>query len=400
MKKEVRLEDIEYFINQYENNPKNLEIENKIRKHGILKSSIDSQKMGEFQFQFNIETPEVKIYNQLGSHQCNIYAFFRVVKDILRESSELDVNSLDFSVNYINFYDKFEKVNALYNELISIDSLSLEIMNQKVNFYIGSYGTFHFCKEIVNKYGFVFTSEMGEVNNSYNDSLTIELLKNKVKADLVSLISMNPEERISWKEKFMYGIFEFLSKIYGVPPLTFWFQGEWITPLQLKEKYLGKALDDYVTVTSFPKDVLFRSYSFIPDIYLNSETLVYLPIQKMKDAMIQQLRQGISIWFSSEESTTLDYDMNILDSNFYDVYHLLGIKKLSKKEQMLLDMINYDHAMCITGALVLDHEIKQLKVDNSFGNHGRFHGQLIMTNAFLENCVITVVLNRKFIKDA
>ena len=67
---------------------------------------------------------------------------------------------------------------------------------------------------------------------------------------------------------------------------------------------------------------------------------------------------------------------------------------------MLLDMVNYDHVMCITGALVLDHEIKQLKVDNSFGNHGRFHGQLIMTPSFLENCVITVILNKNFIKES
>ncbi len=148
MEKEIKLDDIEFFYNQYQNNPKNLEIEHGIRKYGILKSSIDQQKIDEFQFQFNIETPDTKIYDQLGSHQCNIYAFFRVIKDILRNSSELDVNSLDFSANYINFYDKFEKMNVLYNELISIDSLSLEIINQKVNHYIGSYGTFIFVGKL------------------------------------------------------------------------------------------------------------------------------------------------------------------------------------------------------------------------------------------------------------
>lgn len=397
MEKELKLEDIQYFSDRYKKNPKNLEIENKIKEVGILKSSIDEEKKEEFRFEFNIETPEVKIYNQLGSHQCNTYAFLRVVKDILRNHSKLDVNSLDFSSNYINFFDKFEKANALYNQLIQLNSISLEEINQKVNQYIGSFGTFHFCKEIVDKYGLVLSSEMNEVGEYYNDSLTIELLRNKVKADLVSFISMSREEKISWKGEFMYGVFEFLSKVYGNPPLHFKFQEDMMTPLQFKEKYLGDFLEDYITVTPFSKEVLYSSYSFIPDIYLNPEEIVHLPIQKMKEAIVRQLRQGISVWFSSEESTTLDYDMNILDSNFYDVYGLLEIKKLSKRERMLLDMINYDHAMCITGALVVGNEVRQFKVDNSFGNHGKFHGQLIMTDSFLENCVITVVLNKKFV---
>ena len=399
MEKEIVLENVIDFHDRYRKDPKNLEIERKIKKFGILKSSIDEKRIDEFHFEFNIETPKVKIYDQLGSHQCNIFAFLRIVKDILRNDTKLDVDSLDFSSNYINFYDKIEKANALYNELIYLNSISLEEINRKVNHYIGNFGTFHFCKEIVNKYGLVFSNEMSEVNEHYNDSLTIELLRNKVKGDLISLVSMNLEERIFWKEEFMYGVFEFLSKIYGTPPLSFKFREEELTPLQFKEKYLGNTLDDYITVTPFTKEVLFNSYSFIPDIYLNPEILLHLPIKKVKRAIIRQLQQGISVWFSSEESTTLDYDMNILDENFYDIFNLLKIKSISKNEKMLLDMINYDHAMCITGALVLKDKIQQLKVDNSFGGHGEYHGQLIMTNSFLENCVITVVLNKHFINE-
>lgn len=59
---------------------------------------------------------------------------------------------------------------------------------------------------------------------------------------------------------------------------------------------MGNVLNDYVTVTSFPKDILFSSYSFIPDTYLNPETLLYLPIKKMENAIIRQLQQGISVW--------------------------------------------------------------------------------------------------------
>ncbi len=65
---------------------------------------------------------------------------------------------------------------------------------------------------------------------------------------------------------------------------------------------------------------------------------------------------------------------------------------------MVLDLINYDHAMCITGALIEENSIKQFKVDNSFGRHGNYKGQLIMTPSFLENCVITLVINKKYLE--
>ncbi len=64
---------------------------------------------------------------------------------------------------------------------------------------------------------------------------------------------------------------------------------------------------------------------------------------------------------------------------------------------MSLDLIDYDHAMCITGALVEGKNIKQFKVDNSFGKHGNYKGQLIMTPSFLDNCVITTIINKKYI---
>ena len=65
--------------------------------------------------------------------------------------------------------------------------------------------------------------------------------------------------------------------------------------------------------------------------------------------------------------------------------------------KLRLDMINYDHAMCITGALIKDKEVKQFKVDNSFGYHGRHKGHLIMTNSFFENCPITFIINKKYL---
>jgi len=400
MKKEICVFDIMDFQEQYKRDKKNQMMEKKIKNLGIKKASANENEISNIRFAFNIEVPDVKIYHQFDSHQCNIYAFLRVVKDILRKNTDLDIDHLNLSANYINFYDKLEKINVLFNVLLCDDKLSYDKINDSVNRYIGSFGTFHFCREIVNKYGLVISQEMSEVNEQYDDALTIELLKDKLKADAYLLMQMDgKEDRKEKKKELMYEAFQFLSKVYGLPPICFEFRGESITPLQFKEKYLKNDLEDYVTVTSFNQETFLRSYAFIPNIYLHErEEIVHLSLKQFKDAVIRQLKDGISVWFSAEETKTLDYDDNILDDKIYALNDLLNIKNLSKNQKIALDMINYDHAMCITGALVQEGNVVQFKVDNSFGRHGKYKGQLIMTNSFFENCVITGVIHRKYLK--
>lgn len=399
MTNEILLDDVYEFNEQYKKDENNIVAEKKIRKLGIMKASIDEDRKSMLKFEFNVEVPETKIYNQYGSHQCNTYAFLRVVKDILRKNTHLNVDELDLSSNYINFFDKLEKANVLYNELIACSNLSLEIINCKVNQFIGSFGTFHYCREIVNKYGLVPTKDMNELSSNYNDALAIELLRDKIKCDAICLLDKKTKkEKQSRKKELMYEVYQFLSKVYGTPPTNFVFQGKQMTPFQFKEHYLNDSLDEYVTVTSFPKETLFSSYSFIPNVYLNDqEKIIKLPIGQIKESIIKQLSEGVSVWFSAEESTTLDYEDNILDDKLYNLNELLNIKNIAKNKKMLLDLINYDHAMCITGALVEKNDVKQFKVDNSFGKHGVFKGKLIMTVPFFENYVITTIINKKYI---
>lgn len=397
MEKEITLDDIKNFQSRYNSDERNKQIESKIVELGLREACLTNKD--NYEFKFNIEVPRVRIYNQFDSNQCNIYASLRMIKDILRQNSNLAIDFLDISANYIAFYDKLEKVNTYYEELINCKNISIGFINGNINKYIGSYGTFYFCKKIIDKYGIVPSKDMKEVDEKYDDNLTIELLKNKLKTDSLMFKGIkNTEEKKKIKQELVYEAYQFLSKVYGNPPTSFNIKGEELTPNQFKEKYLQDKLDDYVTTTLLPKNVLLESFSFIPSMYLeDEEEIITLSKEKMKQAIIRQLQDGISIWFSAEESTTLDSLNGILDYNAYDFNRLLNIRNISKNDKMKLDIINYDHAMCITGALVIDNQIIQYKVDNSFGDFGKFHGNLIMTPSFLENCVITTIINKKYL---
>ncbi len=134
MKNEILWDDINEFQKKYLEEKNNINIEKRIKEQGIMKESVEDSKKTKFKFKFNVEVPEIKIYNQLKSHQCNTYAFLRVVKDILRKNKSLNVDKLDLSSNYINFFDKLEKSNILYNDLINCSDLTLEKINNKVNY--------------------------------------------------------------------------------------------------------------------------------------------------------------------------------------------------------------------------------------------------------------------------
>lgn len=393
MNKDITLEDIKSFEKKY-NNKQNKNVEDKIKKYGLKYACLNNK---DYKFEFNLELPDVKIYNQFDSHECNIYAFLRVVKDILRKNTNLDVDNLDISANYISFYDKLEKINTLYNEIIDNNITNLNTIVEKTNSYIGSYGTFNSCREIVNKYGLALSKDMPELKEKYNDKLTIELLRNKVKIDIKYLINLDKkEEKLKYKKKMLYEAYEFLAKVYGTPPNSFIFNNETLTPIEFKNKYLKDILENYVTITSIAKEDLYHSNQYIPNIYLNDkEKIITLKENEIEKSIINQLKSGISIWFSSEESTTSDYEIGILDDEVYNFENILNIKKTNKREKILLDIINYDHAMCITGANIKNNKIETLKVDNSFGQVGKHNGHFMMTSSFLKNSVITLIIDKK-----
>ncbi len=398
MNKDIKSGVILKYQKEYLNDENNITLENNIYENGLECVCLDKTLVKNTSYKFNIQIPEMKMYDQKQSYECNIYAFLRMIKSIMKKDNSINTKGLDLSATYIDFYDKLEKVNMFYNELLKENNISLEMINEKANKYIVIAGTFNSCKKIINKYGLITSKYMKEVTNKYDANVVIELLRKKVKTDATVLINRNGENDDILKDILINEAYIFLSKVIGNPPTTFEYKKERITPLEFRNKYLKTSLDEYVTVTSYDKEILKKSYSFIPSMYLKeNEEIITLSHDKINKAVISQLKDGIGVWFSAEESTTLDYETNILDDNIFKYDEVLNIRKLPNNYKLSLDITNYDHAMCITGAYVKNGEVKQFKVDNSFGYHGKYKGHLIMTNSFLRNCVITLIINKKYI---
>lgn len=393
MDHEITLSDIEIFHHCYLEDKENKNITEKISKKGIDQACLDKKRVKTFSYDFNLFIKEVKLPNQEATCTCNIYAFLRFLKSIMIQEKK----DIDLSQSYLTFFDKLEKINQFYLSILKEKELDKEKSLSYANRYIGSFGTFHFVRELVNKYGFVPKKAMPDYNDKIDAALFNELLKDKVMGDALELLAFNGDKK-ALKEKWMKSSYLFLARILGNPPTNFVYKGKAYTPSEFKEEYLSTNLEEYIAVTTHQKSALLNSDAFIPSCYLKEEEIFKYDQSRVEKAILKQLKDGIAVWFSAEESTTLDYQSGILDTKVYRYQELLKIPEISKKDALLLGMIGYDHAMCITGVKKENDKIIQYKVDNSFGKVGKFHGHLIMSQEFFERDVIITILNQKYLK--
>ena len=108
MDKQISLEQISKFSEEYNKNRNNKIIENAITKNGLENACIDRQVIIENVPIFNIELPESTRYDQKDSYKCWIYAGINVIKHNIAQNLNIDIMKLELSNNFIAFFDKLE----------------------------------------------------------------------------------------------------------------------------------------------------------------------------------------------------------------------------------------------------------------------------------------------------
>lgn len=131
MNKQISLEQISEFSEEYNKNINNKVIENSITKNGLENTCIDRQVIMENQPIFNIELPESKRYDQKDSYKCWIYAGINVIKHNIAQNLDIDIMKLELSNNYIAFFDKLEKSNNAYENIIELENADLDYIHKE-----------------------------------------------------------------------------------------------------------------------------------------------------------------------------------------------------------------------------------------------------------------------------
>lgn len=129
--KYISLEQINDFKNAYDSNPTNKIIENAITNNGIQAVCLNQDAISKAKNVFNIEIPTYRIYDQTGSARCWCHAGINMIKNEISNNLNIKPENLDLSINYLIFFDKLEKSNNTYENIISLNNTDYDFINKE-----------------------------------------------------------------------------------------------------------------------------------------------------------------------------------------------------------------------------------------------------------------------------
>ena len=413
----INLQEIDDYKKEYDLKPMNRIIQNVLAKNKITKTIKINDTRVYNRHLFEIDIPTMRATNQLGSGRCWIFAGLNILREIV--AKQLKLSDFELSQNYISFYDKFEKINYMLENIIELcprdydDRTFCHVL--KEGFQDG--GQWDMFANIVKKYGVVPKVVMDETEQSSNTREGNYVICNTLRKFAARASKLYKEgkkdEILNEKKTILKKLFQFLCICYGKPVEKFNFEyidsskkyhlDKDLTPLSFYEKYLGGIIDEYVSIINAPtpSKPFYNLYTvkYVGNVVGGKKiTYINLPMNEFKELCIKQLRDGGLIWFGSDCGKYRD-DTAVWDDEMYDYKNVFDIDMKVEKGDMLDYQISaMDHAMVITGVSFKEEgKPGKWKIENSWGADKNNGGYYLMTDSWFENFVYQAVINKKYL---
>lgn len=404
------------FQRQYENDEKNTLIRHALARHSLSNVIYEPSSVTEAPFTFSLEVKTLPVCNQKVSGRCWIFAGLNFLRE--RVAKKLGLKNFELSQNYISLFDKIEKANFALESLIALgqEEADSRLLHHILSSPVNDGGQWDMFVSLVNKYGVVPQSAFPETYQSNNTRETDQVVNAAIRgfmADNHPLLKEGKIEEVRKnKEELMEKIYAMFMNAFGVPPTTFDFSYEndhgyhidpALTPLDFFAKYVGDDLNDYQSIINSPtKDKPYiKNYTVDylggvvggrPINHLN------LPMERMIELIIKQLRDGEPVWFGSDVGFYRDRNSYVWSTTSLDYTSTFGFPLHFSKEKML----DYwhsamSHAMLITGVDLQNGKPTRWKIENSWGSDNGLNGYYVMTPDWFETFVYQAVVNKKYL---
>ncbi len=418
--KDITLETLNRYSDEYKSDPTNKIIENAIKNVGIQKVCLNSDVVKRTYNIFNIELPKSKIYHQGDSLRCWIHAGINLIKNNVAGNLDVEEKEYALSVNYLSFLDKLEKSNSIYNRIIEKEDFEYdkEVKEHYLQAAVYEGGYFEYFRALVNKYGIVPECIMKDVEESKNSLTLRKLFKEKVKKDIFRLLELKKTESnetlLKEKEKMLSQNYNILAKCLGELPFQFDYEyknkkGECvtirnITPKEFANKYLTMNLNHLVGIANIPmyNKEYYKLYrkkhteNIFDDSYVEA---LNMPITVLKELAIKHLKDGIPVYFGCDMKKMLDKELGIMDCELYNYQDIFPMNLLTKEESLSIYDIDYQHVMLLTGVHIENNHPVRWKVEDSYGSETHQDGYYIMNDNFFDEFVIEVMIDKKYLSE-
>ena len=372
-----------------------------------------------FDTHFSVETAKQSIHDQKSSGRCWMFSSFNVFRsDFARQHA--DSLTVEFSHDYLFFYDQLEKANLMLQGVIDTGKKSIE--DPQVQFFfknpINDGGTFCGVADLAEKYGLAPMSAQPETFSSNNTSKMSKLISSKLREYGLELRKMVAQGKKSSaiqarKDEMLATVYHMLSLTLGEPVKEFTYafrdkdgkqvgEAKKYTPKSFYEETVGHSLNGtFLMVMNDPRRPYHKTYEVEYDRHTydgHNWKYLNLPMEEIAQLAIASLKDGHKMYSSYDVGKQLDRKRGYLALDNFDYGSLFGTSfPMNKAERISTFDSGSTHAMTLT-AVDLDANGKPVKwkVENSWGADNGFSGCFIMTNDWFNEYMFRLVVDKKY----
>lgn len=393
--------------------------------NAIAANSIDDlvknrANAGPVDTHFSVETPAQRIHNQKSSGRCWMFSGMNVLRANFAKA-HADSLAVEFSQDYLFFYDQLEKANLMLQGVIDHARKSIE--DPQVQFFFKSPlndgGTFCGVADLAAKYGLVPMSAMPETYSSENTNKMSRLVASKLREYGLELRRMagagkNAKQIAARKTEMLATVYHMLCLTLGEPVKEFSYafrnkdgkqmgEAKTYTPKSFYDATVGKELNGtFIMVMNDPRRPYHKTYEVEYDRHTydgHNWKYLNLPMDEIASLAIASLKDGRKMYSSYDVGKQFDRKRGYLDLDNYDYASLFGTTfPMNKAERISTFDSGSTHAMTLT-AVDLDANGKPLKwkVENSWGADNGQKGCLIMTNRWFNEYMFRLVVDKQYV---
>lgn len=415
---ELTLQELEQFSKEFNANPQNQVVARAAQKSGVLAASYNERVQSKLTRVFSTELDTDNVTNQKHSGRCWEFATLNVLRHAF--GKKYKAKNFTFSQAYNFFWDKIERANIFYNNILATADKPLDSHEVKshLDFAGGDGGQFHMAASLVEKYGVVPSYAMPESFNTNDTTGFATALGDKLKKDALVLRKLKNENKDNeiekTREKFLSEVYRMTAIAVGEPPKRFdleyrdddkkYHLDKNLTPLEFLHKYLSDVdLNDYVVLTNAPDHEYNKLYGLPGEDNIQGAyriKLLNVPMEYLTTASIAQLKDGEAVWFGNDVLRQMDRKTGYLSTNLYQLNDLFDVNlDMDKADRLRTGVGEVSHAMTLVGVDEDQGDIRQWKVENSWGEKSGSKGYFVMSNEWFNDYVYEVVVHKKYLTE-
>ena len=393
----------------YEGDADDKAIKNALAGTSIATLAVNSENAAMIDTHFSDRVKTKGITDQQSSGRCWLFTGLNVLR--AKMIDKYDLPKMEFSQNYLFFYDQLEKANLFLQGVIDTKDLPFE--DRKVDWLfsnpLSDGGQFTGVSNLIVKYGLVPSDAMPETYQSNNTSNMASLLKLKLREyglDLREAASAGTSAKKlqAMKVKQLSEVYRMLVLCLGEPVKEFDYEGKTYTPKAFYDEFLGEDLENnYVMIMNDPCREYGKVYEIDYDRHVydgHNWLYINLPVEKIKEMAIASIKDNTAMYFSCDVAKFLDRKKGVLDIANFDYESLMGVSfGMDKKERVQTHASGSSHAMTLIAVDVCEETGKPVKwmVENSWGPASGYQGCLIMTDEWFNEYMFRLVVEKKYV---